>query len=136
PDHDYRFVDDSARPGQVYYYKLEDVSISGRKFQHDPVRLEVPLPRKFAVSQNYPNPFNPTTSIRFELPKATHVRIVVYNTLGRQVKVLLDAQREAGYHVVRWDGTNDAGRAVGSGVYYYRVQAGDRQEVRKMTLLR
>ena len=60
----------------------------------------------------------------------------MYNTLGRQVKVLLDAQREAGYHVVRWDGTNDAGRAVGSGVYYYRVQAGDRQEIRKMTLLR
>ncbi len=135
-DHEYRFVDDSAKPGQVYYYKLEDVSVSGRKFQHDPVRLEVPLPRRFAVSQNYPNPFNPTTAIRFELPKATHVRIVVYNTLGREVKVLLDAQREAGYHVVRWDGTNNAGRAVGSGVYYYRVQAGDKQEVRKMTLLR
>ncbi len=74
------------------------------------------LPEHYLLSQNYPNPFNPTTTIKYELPKAAYVRLVVYDILGREVKVLVDEQKEAGNYTVKFDGSD-----LPSGVYFYRI---------------
>jgi hypothetical protein len=89
------------------------------------------LPEKFAVSQNYPNPFNPVTTIDFSLPAASHVEITVFNIMGQKVATLADRHFVAGRHSIRWDASR-----VASGVYFYRVAAGERIETRKMMLLK
>jgi len=94
------------------------------------------LPLQYALSQNYPNPFNPSTQISFAMPGAGHVRLEVLNILGQHVATILDQNLAAGDHEVTWNASDDAGRSVASGVYLYRLSAGDFVGVRKMVLLR
>jgi hypothetical protein len=86
--------------------------------------------------QQYPNPFNPTTTIEYSLAADAPVRLAVYDAAGRQVRLLETGLRPAGLHSVGWDGRNDAGRSVTSGLYLLRVVAGTRQEVRRMLLVK
>ena len=90
----------------------------------------------FALSQNYPNPFNPTTQIDFQLPSPCHVTLDVYNLVGQRVSRILDGFQEAGFQSAVWNGTDDAGNRVSSGVYFYRLQAGDFTASKKMVLLK
>ena len=83
------------------------------------------LPTDFALGQNYPNPFNPSTIIPYQLPTAGHVRLDVFNLLGQRLATLVDAERSAGIHTAQWDATDAAGRAVGAGVYIYRLSSGE-----------
>jgi len=94
------------------------------------------LPTTFGLSQNYPNPFNPSTTIDFALPENTHVKLEVFNILGRRVAVLLDRDMEAGTHNLVWNSTSGSGSQVASGVYFYRLKAGDYVGSRKMLLLK
>ena len=93
------------------------------------------LPTDFALGQNYPNPFNPSTIIPYQLPTAGHVRLEVFNVLGQRLATLVDAERSAGAHTAQWDGTDAAGRAVGAGVYIYRLSSGGMTESRRMVLV-
>lgn len=95
-----------------------------------------PPGRRTVLYQNSPNPFNPSTSIRFELGQAGHVTLAVYNALGGHVVTLLDDHEAAGARDVRWDGRDAAGQRVGSGVYFYRIDAGGASLARKMVLLK
>jgi hypothetical protein len=94
------------------------------------------LPQQYELGQNYPNPFNPTTDIEFALPKAGQVSLVVYNVLGQEVKSLVDGQMDAGNHTVTWDGTNSHGQSVSSGIYFYRLSAGEYNATKKMLMLK
>jgi len=94
------------------------------------------IPTEFSISQNYPNPFNPTTSIKYAIPQDARVSLVVYDMLGQVVKTLVDQEQEAGYYTVRWDGTNDFGSKVSSGIYIYRIIAGKYTSTMKMNLLK
>jgi hypothetical protein len=94
------------------------------------------LPINFELLQNYPNPFNPTTEIRFAVPKAQKINLIIYNILGQKVKTLIDDKVEAGYHNVRWNGTNNLGYKVSSGVYLYRLETEQETKVKKMVLVR
>ncbi|MBD3258614.1 T9SS type A sorting domain-containing protein, partial [candidate division GN15 bacterium] len=94
------------------------------------------LPSEFALEQNYPNPFNPETRIDFSLPQAADVRLTVYNVLGRRVADLVAGPLPAGRHSVVWEGTDEYGQAVASGVYLYRLEAGVSIQTRKMLLLK
>jgi hypothetical protein len=89
------------------------------------------LPTEFSLGQNYPNPFNPVTHIRFGLPVASGVKIDIYNILGQNVMSLINDRKEAGYHVVEFNGNS-----LGSGIYIYRIQAGEFVEVKKMILMK
>ncbi len=93
-------------------------------------------PVAFALEENYPNPFNAETRIRFAIAQRGPVRLAVYNALGQQVRVLLGAERALGRYEAGWDGRDDRGEAVGSGVYFYRLQSGERELTRSMVLLR
>ena len=87
------------------------------------------IPIKFELQQNYPNPFNPSTNIVYALPGAMHVRLAIYDVLGRQVATLVDARQPAGPHSVRFDSNG-----LGSGLYFYRLETESFTKVRKMLL--
>ncbi len=94
------------------------------------------LPQGFTLAPNYPNPFNPTTTLRFSLPQAGEAELSIYNLLGQRMATLVHGVQEAGPHVLQWNGRDDAGRELASGVYFYRLQAGGQVETRKLLLLR
>lgn len=94
------------------------------------------LPSKFSLSQNYPNPFNPTTEISFDVPTKSHVTLKVYNLLGHEVTTLVDEDVVVGSHKTSWDGRDRSGSEVATGIYFYKMVAGDFVETRKMMLLR
>ena len=93
------------------------------------------FPERFHLGQNYPNPFNPSTIIPYQLPASTDVRLKVFNLLGQRVVTLVDQELPAGSHTARWDGTDAAGRAVGAGVYLYRLQGGGMSATLRMVLI-
>ena len=100
--------------------------------------LDLPgeIPADFQLHQNYPNPFNPVTSILISVPHRAQARLEVYDIIGRLVSVLFDEELPAGRHKVTWDARDEVGRSVASGVYVYRLVAGDFAETRTMILLK
>ena len=97
---------------------------------------EVSNPLTFELSQNYPNPFNPSTVIRYQIPESEFVTIEVYNMLGQKINTLINDIQNAGEHSTNWDGTNIAGEQVSSGIYLYKIKAGEFSAVRKMMLIK
>ncbi|MFQ6093581.1 MAG: FlgD immunoglobulin-like domain containing protein, partial [bacterium] len=97
------------------------------------------LPTEYALAQNYPNPFNPYTDIRYQIPDGRSpllTALKVYNILGQHVRTLVNEEQEAGYYTVTWDGRNDRGNEVSSGIYFYRMEAGDFRNTKRMLLLK
>ena len=96
----------------------------------------VNIPRRFALAQNYPNPFNPTTNIQFSIPKNVKVKLEIFNVLGQRVNRLINEAMTADDYEIRWDGRNESGDLLGSGIYFYRLRAGNYIKTRKMILLK
>jgi len=94
------------------------------------------VPVGFTLEQNYPNPFNPTTTIRYQLPKATQVVLKIYSIFGQEVRMLVNARQPAGVNAVVWDGRDESGKEVSSGIYIYRLQTGESIQSRKMSFVR
>ena len=94
------------------------------------------VPGVFALHQNYPNPFNPKTEIRFDLPEASVVEVAIYNLMGQKVKTLTNKEITPGYHVLQWDGTNDRGSMVSTGMYFYTLHTNKYHSMRKMLFLK
>ncbi len=94
-------------------------------------KIQKDIPKEFALSNNYPNPFNPSTTIKFALPQEQYVIIEVYNSTGQKVETLVNRKFSAGYHEVNWNAVNKA-----TGIYFYRIQAGRFQDLKKMILLK
>jgi hypothetical protein len=93
-------------------------------------------PRGFALAQNYPNPFNPVTNLDFTLPSAGAAKLVVFDLVGHKVRTLVDSPMQAGTHSVVWDGRDDAGNQLSSGIYFYRLTAGQQSWTKKMMFLK
>jgi flagellar hook assembly protein FlgD len=93
------------------------------------------LPDAFSLSQNYPNPFNPETVIKYALPEDCHVELSIYNILGQKVKTLVDQYQNAGYKIVHWNGRDDQGNKLASGVYFYKIKTPKYSETKKMVSL-
>ena len=113
--------------------------IDNLAIQQEPVsvRGEKSLPTVFSLSLNYPNPFNPSTSIDYALPQASEVNLKIYNVLGQLVRSLVREKKQGvGSHTVQWDGRDDLGIRVASGVYIYRIEAEDFVRSRKMLMLK
>ncbi len=116
--------------------EVQLASSRGQLVRAEIVQKSVGLPTQFVLGQNYPNPFNPETNINFDLPTEAHVQLAVFNVLGRKVKVLIDDRLPAGSHIISWDGRDENSQPVASGVYLYRLVAGQESESRKMMLLK
>ena len=95
-----------------------------------------PLPASMRLYQNHPNPFNPNTAIRFDWPAAGRAVLLLFNLSGQLVGRLVDDHYPAGTYTVTWDGTDGRGRALASGIYAYKLEGDDRNETRKLLLLR
>ncbi len=94
------------------------------------------LPNKFALYQNFPNPFNPSTRIKYDLKQETNIKLKIFNILGQKVRSLVNDVQPAGRYNVTWDGTDDSGKLVSSGIYLYRIFADDFISTKKLILLK
>jgi len=94
------------------------------------------LPTEWALTQNYPNPFNPETIISYHVPQPSHVIIEVFNLLGQRLQKLVDDKKEVGIYQVTWDGRDESGNSVGSGIYIYKMQTDGFVAIKKMALVR
>lgn len=94
------------------------------------------VPTRYALEQNHPNPFNPYTTLKYQIPQECHMTLKIYNTLGREVKTLIEKQQSPGYYAVQWDGRKEVGTEVSSGIYFYRIQAGTYVQTKRMLLLK
>ncbi len=99
-------------------------------------KLDKTLPKEFTLGQNYPNPFNPSTTIRFDMAKTSPVRIEIYNLLGQRVRVLVNNTFQTGHQAVLWNGLDDGGRNVSSGIYIYRMSTNGAHFSRKMLMVK
>lgn len=100
------------------------------------LEVEGEIPTAFTLEQNYPNPFNPGTTIKYSLGNASNVALTIYNTLGQQVRILVNENQSPGPKSVVWDSKNDLGKPVSSGIYFYTLQTRNRLQMKKMLLLR
>jgi len=128
--HYYAFEDENL-DARMYSYKLKQIDFDGSFEYSNVVYVDVTIPAQFELSQNYPNPFNPSTTIKFAIPEATMVTLTVFNALGEEVALLVDRFMENGIHEVNFEAVG-----LNSGMYFYRIQAGDFTQVKKMTLLK
>jgi hypothetical protein len=95
-----------------------------------------PIPTTFKLQQNYPNPFNPSTTIPIELPDESFVEVAIYNILGEKIVILYEGIKSSGYHNILWNGTNQFGQPVSSGIYFASVHFGQKIYHQKMMLLK
>jgi len=108
-----------------------------KETETDAKQNNAPIPTTFSLQQNYPNPFNPSTHIDYDLPQSAHVTLTIYNHLGRRVARLVNEAKSAGHYSVIWNGKNQLGKTVTSGVYFYKLTInGKRTITRKMLLLK
>ena len=120
-------------PTIMYVYQIKAYVSVGTLGTEKTIEI---LPSSYSLSQNYPNPFNPSTKIQFSLPEAAKVSVIVYDILGREIKTLLNTQYNAGTHVINWNGDDNAGRKVATGVYMYSISTSKFVQTKKMVLLK
>ena len=94
------------------------------------------MPTSFSLYQNFPNPFNPQTTIQFSIPNQSNVALEIYDIAGKKVKTLINERLDTGFYTINWDGKNEYGENVSSGIYFYILKAGNFKETRKMLLNR
>jgi hypothetical protein len=145
--HNYSYTDSDVKSGNKYYYKLCSVDYIGNNRFYGPISVTVEgttsvkedgevVATNYSLDQNYPNPFNPETAIAFSLKEAGQVSLKIYNIQGQVVRTLVDQQVAAGKYAVMWNGTNDLGVRLVSGVYFYSLQVNGFKETRKLNLMK
>ncbi len=126
----YSFIDDNVTAGK-YSYRLKQIDNDGQFEYSKTVEVNLGAPKKFELSQNYPNPFNPTTTISYNIPEATNVKLTIFNILGQEIRTLVNEFKEAGVHTVNFNASE-----LNSGLYIYKLQAGTFTLTKKMTLIK
>jgi hypothetical protein len=142
---------DAVPDSSIYWYEVSAVftdtnwitesflSVSDSGRVRGPVGIagnQPNIPKEFFLAQNYPNPFNPTTSISYGLPRSAHVRLDIFNVMGQKALTLVDEDEQAGYKKIVWDGRDQSGKSLSSGIYFYRLRTGDKEIVHKMSLIK
>jgi len=127
----FRFASDGYVTEEGWYVDNVQLTSSGTTLVDDDL-----IPLEFKLAQNVPNPFNPVTVIQYQLPQSANVKVEIYNVAGKVVRTLVDEEQDAGYKSAVWDGTNDLGQKVASGVYMYRLEAGSQVSEKRMVLLK
>jgi hypothetical protein len=140
------YSDTNVFLGNIYYYYVTTVEDQWESEPSDTINAVVEeivsideksrLPKEFGLAQNFPNPFNPETVILYEIPEQVHVLLSIYNLLGQRIRILMDGPHSPDFYRIVWDGKTDEGRNVASGLYLYRLEAGEFVSTRKMLLLR
>lgn len=140
------YEDFNVELGQTYYYKLSAVDSADNVSEPSDELIAIAdlinfvggnqgtIIDEFQLKQNYPNPFNPATTIEYTLPRAGYVKIRIYDVLGREIISLFDGYKDAGNHKLVWEGKDNSGNQVASGLYFYQMLAGNFNAVKKLLL--
>ena len=131
----YSFTDQPTG-GINFSYRLKQIDNDGKFKYYDEITVTLSFKQTTELMQNSPNPFNPSTSIKYYIPQKEDVTITIYDMLGREVNTLINKQTAAGYHIVFWNGKDLYGNNAASGVYLYRLKAGNFIQTKKMALLK
>jgi len=131
----YSFVDENVEAGK-YQYRLKQIDFDGSFEYSNTIEVEINSPTKFSLEQNYPNPFNPSTSIQYAISSTQFVTLKIFNALGQEVETLVNEYQEAGVHSTSFIANSSADGGLPSGVYLYKLSAGEYNEVKKMLLLK
>ncbi len=148
--HEYRYTDQTVTSGHVYWYKLADVDVTGKRTFHGPISVSIyqgnlttissNIPRTVHLYPNFPNPFNPSTTLKFDIPLLTEgpaeVQLAIYNSLGQKVATLFHGFLNAGTYQVQWDGKDARGNKVQSGIYFAMLQTGFNTRTIKLVLMK
>ena len=126
----YTFIDDNIS-SEKYSYRLKQIDNDGQFVYSNVVNIDLGNQTEYTLEQNYPNPFNPSTKITYSIPRASDVKITVFNLLGQEIKTLVNETKEAGIHEINFNAQN-----LNSGVYLYKIEAGSYIQTRKMTLIK
>ena len=134
--HEYEFVDRNVDEGVNRWYKIEQIDTDGTATFYGPIAAKqlnpTNIPSDLALLQNYPNPFNPTTEISYQLADESSALLKVYNILGEELRTLVNEKQSAGTYTITWDGRDDNSLRLGSGIYIYKLIAGNQVKIRKM----
>jgi hypothetical protein len=147
--HEYSFTDEDVVVGNTYYYYITDMDFSGNTSKSDIIKVIVVdkqtksisiIPRKFALLQNFPNPFNPETWIPYQIARDASVKVQIYNLKGQSIRTIELGQQAAGTYLTKneavyWDGRDDSGEKVASGMYFYTLQAGEFKATKRMVIV-
>jgi hypothetical protein len=129
---EYTFIDAGVSGKGKFYYRLKQIDHDGTETYFDAIEVDyAAIPRVFSLSQNYPNPFNPMTTIEFGIPKESKVSLKIYDALGSEVETIVNEKMEPGYYKYQWNASR-----LASGVYFYRITAGNFVSTKKLILLR
>jgi hypothetical protein len=131
----YIFRDGNLDLGMTYRYRVEVKDEAGRRMLFETEAVSTPA-RRLTLYQNRPNPFNPGTTISFILPEKSHANLSIFDATGRLVATLVSQYMNEGLQEFHWDGKDNRGNAVGSGVYFYRLKAGNKILTKKMLLIK
>ncbi|MCC7431048.1 T9SS type A sorting domain-containing protein [bacterium] len=142
-ENSYAFTDEEVNLGNTYIYRLYDVDFDGQRTLSGEMSVTLNFGEteektnfRYSLDQNFPNPFNPSTTISYTLAKANNVKLEVYNTKGELIRTLVNEKQNKGSHTSNWNGKDERGNAVSSGVYFYKLVAGNFVETKKMILLK
>jgi len=127
---DYIYKDKILSDGK-YYYRLKQIDYLGQSEYSDIIEMDIRAFSSYLLEQNFPNPFNPTTTIGYGLKEKSNVKITVINSIGEEVALLVNQEKESGYHTIEFNAAN-----LPSGVYFYHLKAGDFVELKKMILMK
>ena len=137
---EYTFLDKHIEGGEIFEYRLADVSYDSFKQYHDmpavEIEIEIFLPAEFSLMQNFPNPFNPITTIEYRLPEDSFVSLVIYDVRGQIIQTLESSHQNAGWHEFNWNGQTNDGKIISTGLYFARIVAGDYSNTIKMLYLK
>jgi hypothetical protein len=144
---EYNYTDETEfQFGETYYYWLESIDYANLTSLHGPLSVEIPeqdnpetpqIPELIGLAQNYPNPFNPETEIMFRLQNDNHVRIIIMNVKGEKVTTIFDGLVNGkDLNRVHWNGKNQSGKNVASGVYFYKLESLEKSDIKKMLLIK
>ncbi len=132
----YSYFDSNAKAGKSCFYKLADIDLDGRITMHGPVEAHTAQPDRFVLEQNYPNPFNPQTTISFHVYDEGKCNLSIYNINGQLVRTLVSEHLRPGTYKTTWNGRDNSGLLLPSGVYLYRMKMNDRAQTKKLEFLK
>lgn len=132
--HSYSFNDNPENESGCYHYRLKQIDTDGSFTIYPAIEVRMNLPARIHLSQNYPNPFNSSTTIQYEIPEPSRVRLTIYNVQGRVIRTLVDEGSSPGYCTILWNGRDDMGQVVSSGNYFYELKVNE-VTIRKQLLL-
>ncbi|MCH7722724.1 MAG: T9SS type A sorting domain-containing protein, partial [Bacteroidetes bacterium] len=127
--HNYSYVDANLTPGK-YLYRLKQIDFNGQYEYSDIIEVEL-IPEQYALFQNYPNPFNPTTILKYQILELSFITLTVYDVKGNEIATLVNKEKPAGSYAVEFNATG-----LPSGIYFYKLQAGNFVEIKKLVLMK